>query len=133
MTTDKIMVISNLEPGDSVFTNDVGTWNVSRALRDCAAGKHKCYLIDVAEAYKANAAVEVDEAKVERFMQLPKVFELALLGIVEGGPVWMIDGHHRLRAMHRLGIKDCVAYIIEEADAAPYQIRYNGKRKLEKA
>jgi hypothetical protein len=31
--------------------------------------------------------------------------------------------------MHRLGLTDFAAYVIEEADAGPYQVRYNGKRK----
>ena len=129
MTSDTL-IISNYDPASDevIFTSDIGCWNVSRALRDCAGGKHKCYLLDVAEAYAANAAVEVDEAKVQRFMQSPDVFKLPLLGIIEGGPLWVIDGHHRLCAMHRLGIKDCATYIIEETDAAPYKVWFNGKR-----
>jgi hypothetical protein len=31
------LVISNLELGDTMFDSDVGSWNVSRAQRDCAA------------------------------------------------------------------------------------------------
>jgi hypothetical protein len=31
--------------------------------------------------------------------------------------------------MHRLGLTDFAAYVIEEAEAAPYQVWYNGKRK----
>lgn len=130
MKRNKALVLSNFDPltDDLIFSNDIGSWNVSRALRDCAAGKHKTYRLDVFEAYEANKTVEVEADKVERFMKLPDVLTLPLLGIVEGGPVWMIDGHHRLRAMQRLGIKDFAATIIEEADAAPYQVWYNGKR-----
>lgn len=127
----KTLVISNYDPlsDELVFENDRACWNVSRALRDCAAGKHECWLIDVAEAYKGNAAVEVDEAKVERFMATPAVFEHPLIGVMEDGLAWMIDGHHRLRALHRLGIKDAASYIIKEADSAPYKVWYNGNRK----
>jgi len=126
----KPLVLSNCDPNanDLIYSNDVGSWNVTRALRDCNAGRHKVYLVDVAEAYNANAGVEVDEAKVARFMRTPKVFERPGIGIIEGGPIWFIDGHHRLRAMHRLGLKGFACFIIEEADAAPYQVWYNGKR-----
>jgi hypothetical protein len=126
----KPLVLSNYDPAiDTViYSNDVGSWNVSRALRDCAAGKHKLWLLGVEEAYEANAGVEVDQAKVKRFMRRPKILELPLLAIVEGGPVFLIDGHHRLRAMHRLGIKEFKTYVIEEADAAPYRVWYNGAR-----
>ena len=125
MHASHTLIISNLGVGDCIFANDFGTWNVSRALRDCAAGKHKCYKLDVAEAHAANAAVEVDEAKVERFMRTPDVFKSPLLGVIEGGPLWIIDGHHRLRALHRAGVK-------EETDAKPYQVWFNGKRLMPK-
>ena len=130
---NKILVMSNMDINDQVFSNDIGSWNVTRALRDCLAGKHKVYSIDIAEAYAANAGVEVEEAKVERFMALERVLEIPLLGIIDGGPLWLIDGHHRLRALHRLGRKECAAYIIEEAEGAPYVIWYNGKRLLAEA
>lgn len=126
----KPLVLSNFDPVADViiFSNDRGSWNVSRALRDCEAGKHKVYLIDVKEAYTHNKACEVDKAKVRRFMRTPEVFTKPLLGIIEGGAMWLIDGHHRLRALYRMGIQECSAYIIEEADGAPYQVWYNGKR-----
>ena len=69
----------------------------------------------------------MDEAKVETFMRTPEVFEEPGIGVIEDGACWFIDGHHRLRALHRLGIRDFAAYVIE-ADAAPYQVWYNGQR-----
>jgi ParB-like nuclease domain len=125
----KPLVISNFDPlsDDVIYDNDVGSWNVSRALRDCLEGKHKVYLLDVFEAYQANAGVTVDEAKVAELMAVPE-FEPGI-GIVEDGKVWLIDGHHRLRALSRRGAKDFTCWIIEEADARPYQIFYNGERK----
>jgi hypothetical protein len=127
----KPLVISNYDPAadEVIYCNDIGCWNVSRALRDCKVGKHKGWLLSVEECYRSNERVEVDEAKVTRFMAMPDVLAAPLLAIVEGGPLWLIDGHHRLRALQRLGVKDCKAYVIEEADAKPYQIFYNGKRK----
>jgi hypothetical protein len=129
----KPLVISNYDPDiDTViYSNDVGSWNVSRALRDCRAGKHKRWLLDIEECYRANEGVEVDEAKIVAFAEVKAnggTFEPGL-GIVENGKVWFIDGHHRMRASHRLGEKDFGCWIIEEADAKPYQIFYNGKRK----
>lgn len=123
---NKALVISNLGIGDDSYTNDFGTWNVSRAQRDFA--KHKVYSIDVEEAYKANVNVEVNNAKVKRFMSMPQVLEVPLIGVVERGQIWIIDGHHRLRALKRLGIKDCAAYVIEEDAAAPYRVLWNGER-----
>jgi len=127
----KTLVMSNVDPlaDEIIYSNDRGSWNVSRALRDCRAGKHKTSRIDVAEAYEANGAAEVDDAKIGRFLQQPaEAFKEPLLGVMEDGALWLIDGHHRLRALHRAGIKTYAVWIIEEADAAPYQVRYNGER-----
>jgi hypothetical protein len=132
MTEPKTLILSNYDPAiDTViYSNDFGSWNVSRALRDCRAGKHRTYLIDVPEAYEANKACEVDEAKVQRFLKQPKkAFTEPLLGIIENGATWFIDGHHRLRALHRAGIKEYAAWIIEEKDSKPYIVWYNGQRK----
>ena len=48
-----------------LFHNDMGSWNVTRALRDCKAGKHKQYRELVAAAYPNSAAAEHDELVVE--------------------------------------------------------------------
>jgi len=123
------LIMSNADLNDILFHNDRGSWNVTRALRDCNAGKHKIYRIDVTEAYEANKAAEVDDAKVVAFMRMPEVFEHPGIGVIEDGAMWWIDGHHRLRALYMLGIKEFRAFIIEEADAAPYRVWYNGQRK----
>lgn len=126
----KPLVISNYDPDqdESIFQNDFGQWNVSRALRDCRAGMHKLYLLDVEEAYKANEGVEVDPAKVAELMKVTGEFEPSI-GVMENGAVWYIDGHHRLRVYHNRGQKDFKAYIIEEEDSKPYRVLYNGERK----
>jgi hypothetical protein len=124
--------MSNYDPDydEIIFTNDRGCWNVSRALRDCRAGKHATYLIDVAQAYEANKACDVDQAKIKRFLKQPaKAFKEPLLGVIEDGATWFIDGHHRLQALQRAGIKEYPAWIIEEADSKPYIVWYNGQRK----
>lgn len=127
----KALVVSNIDPDedDVIFSNDHASWNVSRAQRDCAAGKHKLYLLDVAGAYDANKSCEVDEAKVERFMRMQDVLDEPLIGVLEGGACWLIDGQHRLRALQRLGVEDYACYIIEEADSKPYQVWFNGERQ----
>lgn len=128
----KTLIISNYDPAadELLFCNDLGCWNVSRALRDCKAGKHKRYSLDVSEAYKHNAAIEVDNTKVANIVNgLMQGNPCApLIGAIEDGKTWLIDGHHRLRALRHIGIKEFNAYIIEEADAAPYKVWYNGKR-----
>ena len=45
------------------------------------------------------ALVRVDEAKVKRLMGQPKVLASPLLGVVENGKIWLINGYHRLAAM----------------------------------
>src|SRR5258705_13651896 len=122
--TQKPMVITSIggDRADELFSNDIGTWNVSLALRDCSAGRHLPYRLDVEEAYRANKGVEVDKAKVKRFMRMSLILDRPLVGVIEDGAMWLIDGHHRLRAMHRLRVKEFVAFVIE--DGTPYQVLY---------
>jgi hypothetical protein len=125
--TKPMMVMSNVDPGDMLFHNDQGSWNVTRAVRDCRAGKHKGYLQDTAEAYAGSSAIEFDEAKVTELMKVTD-FE-PLIAVIDDGRIWLIDGRHRLEVYHRRRIKDFPWYVIEEADAAPYRVLYNGQRK----
>ena len=129
----KPMVMSNVDPAadEILFHNDRGSWNVSRALRDCFAGKHKIWKLDLNEVYEANKAVEVDEAKVAsiaKAMERGDGFEPAI-GVIEDGAIWIIDGHHRLRAERSLGNTDSSCWIIEADAAKPYIVWYNGQRK----
>ena len=126
----ELLIVSNMDVGDVTFDSDVGSWNVTRAIRDCAAGKHKAYRFDTAETIASTLAVQTDEEKVKAMAadkarlasSPPPIFA------VEGGCVWLIDGHHRLRALHRLGEPEFLAYVIEEEDGAPYRIYFNGRR-----
>lgn len=127
MTEKKTIVMSNAEPADMLFHNDRGSWNVTRAVRDCKAGKHKQYLAGVAEAYEGSRAVEFGETKVATLMSVTE-FE-PLIAVIEDGAMWLIDGRHRLEVMHRRGDKDFVWYVIEEEDSKPYRVLYNGERK----
>jgi len=124
------LILSNFDPATDlvIFNNDWGSWNVCRALRDCAAGKHRLYTDDVEACYAHNKKCETEPAKVRFFMRRPDILQLPLLGIIEDGKTWLIDGQHRLKAMHRLKRKTYRLYLIEEADAAPYRIWYNGQR-----
>lgn len=125
-----VLVISNLDVGDDTFDSDIGSWNASRAKRDCAAGKHKLYTFEVAEVMANNANVEVDQSKITSMLRHKKRFfeSPPLIFIAEHGKIWLIDGHHRLHALARLGKREFVAYVIEEEDAAPYRLYFNGKR-----
>jgi ParB-like nuclease family protein len=129
MTPEKTMVITSIGglPTDDLFSNDFGTWNVSLAWRDCQVGLHRVFRLDVEEAYKANKTVQVDKAKVKRFMRMSLILARPLIGVMEDGALYLIDGHHRLRALHRLHVKEFVAFVIE--DGTPYQVLYNGERK----
>lgn len=124
------LIISNYAVNDTKFDCDIGSWNVTRAVLDCAAGLHKAYTFDTADVLSHNLAIDVDEAKVaamvkdrERFAQSPPP-----IFAIENGRAWLIDGHHRLRALDRLGEPKFLAYVIEEKDGARYRIYYNGQR-----
>ena len=125
-----VLIISNLSVGDDTFDADIGSLNVSRARRDCFAGKYQIYTFDLGEVYANNKNISVDADKVaammgdrERLFQSPP-----LICIGEDERIWLIDGHHRVRALMRLGLRECAGYVIEERDAGPYRIYYNGKR-----
>jgi hypothetical protein len=126
----KLLVISNMEPDDITFTSDVGAWNISRAQRDCAAGLHKTYAMSIAETIEATENVDVDPAKIDSMVADPARLGRSppVIFIFEHERVWLIDGHHRVRALGRLGFPECLGYVIEEKDAKPYRIYFNGKR-----
>jgi hypothetical protein len=108
---------------DAIYTNDRGTYNVTRALRDCEAGEHRLWRFgNLAGCVTANASVEVDGAKIERFTKAPEILEKPLLFVNEDGRLYLIDGHHRLRAMGKLGRSEFMAYLIEAEQVARYRI-----------
>jgi hypothetical protein len=130
-SNSRVMVMSNIDDVDDMtFDSDVGSWNVTRAQHDCAAGKHKIHTFEVEEARANNAKVTVDEDKISAMVADPTQLVGAppLIFATEQGRIWLIDGHHRLRAMARLGHRQFRAFVIEEADAAPYRILFNGER-----
>jgi ParB-like nuclease domain len=126
----KPLIISNMDFGDETFASDVGTWNVTRAKRDCAAGLYRAYTFDVAEALPNNENIEVDLHKVTAMVaDRERLFEAPpLIFAMEDGKIWLIDGHHRLRALARLGEPQFLAFVIEEADTKPYRVYFNGNR-----
>ena len=130
MTKLAPLIISNAELGDVSFECPLGTWNVSRALRDCLVGKHGLWSFDVHEVFAVNDGVEIDEAKVSSMRADPARLDAAppLIFIVEKGVTYLIDGHHRIAAFHRRGDTECYGYVIEEKDSAPYIVHYNGER-----
>jgi hypothetical protein len=123
-----VVVISNMDTGDITFEGvPHGTWNITRALADCKAGKHKLYLHDVAELLAHSDTIEVDQAKVDRYAGELELEKFELILVVWDGMVWLIDGAHHLRAMSQRGLKHCRGYVIEEKDTARYRVLYNGK------
>jgi hypothetical protein len=126
----EVLVICNLDVGDESFDSDVGSWNVTRAQRDCAAGKHKTYTFDVAETLANNEKVTVDHDKIAAMVAAPETLRTSppLIFAMEHGKIWLIDGHHRLRALAALGELQFLAFVIEEEDATPYRLYFNGSR-----
>jgi len=132
------LVISGVGPDDETFSGEFGgrylTYNVSKARRDCLAGKHGApFAFDVVPAYEGNKRVEVDGDKVQRYMRRPDILDTPLIMVIEHGAAWMIDGHHRLRAHYRLGLALFVGYVIEEADRDQYLVLFNGKAEMPEA
>jgi hypothetical protein len=128
------LIITGITGDDDTFTGECGgkypTFNVSKAQRDCKAGKHgKPFLFPVAPAYEANRNVEVDEAKVQRYMNMPDVLVTPVIMVIENHRAWMIDGHHRLRALYRLGAADMLGYAIEEHHRRDYLVLFNGQEE----
>jgi hypothetical protein len=123
----KTMVIEGLLPGDITFESDRGTWNVSKALRDVEAGLFKAYTFSVDETVEASRNVVVDEARIDQIVQHGVLEKMPpLIFIVEDGRLWLIDGHHRVHALQRLGHSQCVGFVIE--DPEPYRVLFNGAR-----
>jgi hypothetical protein len=127
--TDRVLVISNLEPGDDTYTSDRGSWNVTRAKRDCADGRHKRYAMNVADILTGSRNIEFDPAKVDDMViWLRRHPTPPLIFVVEDGMLWLIDGIHRVRALSRLGRKQCVGFVIEENKSQRYRVMFNGER-----
>jgi hypothetical protein len=126
-STPEKIVISGIAENEQMFSSDRGSWNVSRAIRDCNAGKHKLWLLSVADAYANNSGVEVDEAKVAAMIEdEERALSRPLISVMEEGKLFLIDGHHRLRALHRLDMVLFKSFVID--DAGPYIVRFNGSR-----
>jgi hypothetical protein len=78
----------------------------------------------------------VDKGKIADMLAHPELLEIAPpLIFVEDGQsddgrpmVWLIDGHHRVRALAMMGYARCSGYVIEEKNAARYRIYFNGER-----
>ena len=128
------LVITNAGPMDEVFSNEVGSWNATRAMRDCRAGQYgEPFVMDIGPAVEANRLGETDEAKVLRYMGTPAVLAIPMVLVMENGKGWLIDGLHRLRALHRLGRPEITVYVIPEEHEPTYRVLFNGKRRLEDA
>jgi hypothetical protein len=132
-----VLIVSNYFLGDVTFDSDRGSWNVTRAQHDFFAGKHTVYGdFDIDETVAQSCNVSVDEDKIAEMVAHPEaLIDSPPLIFVEEGQsedgrpvIWLIDGHHRVRALQQLGFTRCAAYVIEEKDAAPYRMFFNGER-----
>ncbi|HEY2242990.1 MAG TPA: ParB/Srx family N-terminal domain-containing protein [Xanthobacteraceae bacterium] len=128
---DGVLIVSNLDLGDNTFDSDRGSWNTTRAIRDCLTGQHgDTYVFQVTEMMPNIANVDIDEAKVAA-MLADKDSLLAsppLVFVEDDGKIWLIDGHHRLHAMARLGYAELAGYVIESRNAERYRVLFNGRR-----
>ena len=71
-----------------------------------------------------------DEAKIETMVaDIARLKDAPpLIFVTERSRAWLIDGHHRLRALARLHFKEGAAFLIEEEHADPYSVWFNGER-----
>jgi len=125
------LIISNVDVGDSTFDSDRGSWNVTRALADCRAGKHgKVFTFDTKDLLEAASNVDIDEAKVVAMLadKARLTSSPPLIFVEDGGKIWLIDGHHRLHAMARLGHEAVAGWVIEAHKSARYRVWFNGER-----
>jgi hypothetical protein len=113
----RVLMISNLEPGDHVYAADFNehgwiTWNVTRMMRDAEAGMHGgLHTFPVPLFLKAVSMVEVDPATVEALRPVVRANQHStLLTFDLEGVTWLGDGHHRLHAMAMEGIPVFRAY-----------------------
>lgn len=128
------IIITGISGDDDTFTGECygtfPTYNVTKARRDCIAGKHgERFVFDVDPAFDANRKVEVDPAKVDRFMRMPRVLATPLIMVIANGAAWLIDGHHRLRALKRQGSDQFTAWVIEEHHRRDYLVLFNGREE----
>jgi hypothetical protein len=125
-----VLILSNLEPDDITFDSDRGSWNITRAIKDCKAGKHKVWGFCVNDLYQAILNVEVSQEKINHLAANRKGLIEAppVILIMEEGKLWVIDGHHRIHACKRAELSRISGYVIEEKDSAHYIIWYNGQR-----
>lgn len=123
MANDTIKIYNaETDPNAMVFASDKGIWNVSKALKDCEAGLHTQWTLNVKDALNANIGIATDPKKINKFKMMPKALESALLAVFVDGGLLLIDGHHRLRALDQLGVAEFNCWIIEEAHAHHYAI-----------
>ena len=96
----RLMVMSNASMTDQVYSNDFGTWNVTKALRDCQHGRHgAAYLFTTEEVWINNQAVDFNEARLAALR--PVDLAVPLIFVVLDEKLLMIDGRHRLEHAHR--------------------------------
>jgi ParB-like nuclease domain len=125
------LILSGCGIDDQTFDSDRGSWNVTRALRDCMAGIHGApHAFVVPLLMEATANVDIDEAKVVAMVadKARLVSSPPLIFVEDEGRIWLIDGHHRLHAMARLGFPEMAGFVIEADSAEAYRVLFNGQR-----
>ena len=124
-----------MELNDKEFAESLGQIGIHYHAR-FLAGKHSAFTFNILETIEASSNVSVSEAKIADMMANPERLKSAPpLIFVEDGKsddgrpmVWLIDGHHRVRALYGLGYTQCAAFVIEEKNAARYRLHFNGER-----
>lgn len=120
-------VLAGATMDDAIYTGENGTWNVTRAIRDCRTGRHGLPIeTDTAPAFFANHSIEFDQAKVDLFKTRPDILRIPLISIIYAGRGLLIDGIHRLRANFAQGIPTIEVYVIESEFEVQYRVTFDG-------
>lgn len=117
------LFLSGAEMTDAIFTCERGSWNVTRALADIAAGKvGDLRSIPVDTALAINNTIDTDPAKVTAFTNNFAALNAPGLLAMRNGLVYVIDGHHRLRARHRMALPTMQCWVLREHEEPAYRV-----------
>ena len=124
-----LMVVTNAGRGDECYSNSFGHWNVSQALQAASLEGWEVFLTDVATAMEASSNVDVEPAHVEA-LRVPsaRLYRPVLFAETAGG-CFLLDGHHRRRALHANGERWVLCRLLKRERERDFAILFNGRRQ----
>jgi hypothetical protein len=121
-------VIIGAEPDDEVFHYLLGSWNVTKAMRDAALGKFGTPTEHPIET-SLGTLIAVDYNVVDAYTLSDKCINDVLLSVFTDWGLMLIDGHHRIRARRKRGFDTFWTYVIPKHLEEKYIVRMSKERK----